>query len=96
MPDEWEPGLDDNVQDVRIGNLLGGYDVKTHSHVNGSESLVVERVRASDLGDLAIDLSGGYHLTLFPEGSTSEAWRLFEPGEDAPHFVIDGNGSHIE
>jgi hypothetical protein len=96
MPDEWEPGLDDNVQDVRIGNLLGGYDLKTDSHVNGSESLVVERVRASELGDLDIDLSGGYHLTLFPEGSAGEAWRLFEPGEDAPHFVMEGNGSHFE
>jgi hypothetical protein len=96
MPDEWEPGIEDNVQDIRLGNLLGGYDFKTHSHVNDSESLVVERVRASDFGDLDINLSGGYRLILFPDGSTGEAWRLFEPGKDVPHFVIEGNERHFE
>jgi hypothetical protein len=96
MPDEWEPSIYDNVQDAQISDLLGGYDTKTHSHVNVSESLVVERVRASDMGDLDIDLSGGYRLVLFPDGSICEAWRLFEPGKDVPHFVIGGNESHFE
>lgn len=96
MPDEWEPSIDDNIQDVRISNLFGGYDAKTHSHVNGSDSLVVERVRASNIGDLDINLSDGYRLILFPGGSTGEAWRLFEPGNDVPHFVIEGSGSHFE
>ncbi len=95
MPDEWEPGIDDNIQDVRLSNLFGGYDNKTHSHVNSGESLVVESVRASDVGDLDIKLSGGYRLVLFPFGSTGEAWRLINPGKDMSHFVIEGTRSYF-
>ena len=96
MTDEWEPGTDDNIQDVRISNLFGGYDAKTHSHLNSSEWLVVERVQASDIGDLNVSLSGGYRLVLFPGGSIGEAWRIFEPGRGVPHFVIeDGRGYFV-
>ena len=95
MPDEWEPSIDDNIQDIQIGYLLGSYNTETHSHVNSSALLVVERVRASDIGDLDINLSGGYRLILFPSGRIGEAWRLFEPGKDTPHFVIEGSGSYF-
>ncbi|HUS15657.1 MAG TPA: hypothetical protein VM536_11650, partial [Chloroflexia bacterium] len=62
MPDSWEPGIADNVQDVRLGQLLGGFDAGTHSHVNTGSRLVVEQVQASALGNLDIGLSGGYRL----------------------------------
>ncbi len=91
MPDEWEPSIDDNIQDMRLRNLFGGYDAKTHSHVNITEWLVVEYVEASGVGDLDISLSGGYRLVVFPGGSTGEAWRIFEPDNEAPHFVVEGN-----
>lgn len=90
MPDEWEPSIVDNVQDVQLSKLLGGYDPQTRSHLNTGDMLVVEQVRASEVGDLEIRLSSGYHLVLFPEGSGGEAWRLFEPGKDTPHFVVEG------
>jgi hypothetical protein len=96
MTDEWEPGIEDNIQDVRIGSLFGSYDAKTHAHVNSSAGLVVESVHASDIGDLNIRLSGGYRLILFPDGSIGEAWRIFEPGKGVPHFVLeDGRGYFV-
>jgi hypothetical protein len=91
MPDEWEPSTDDNLQDLRLGELLGSYDAKTRSHVNITKRLVVERVQASNVGDLDITLSGGYRLLVFPAGSKGESWRIFEPDKDSPHFVVEGN-----
>jgi hypothetical protein len=93
MPDEWEPSIDDNLQDMRIRSLFGDYDPKT-GHVNTGELLVVERVRASDIGDLDISLSGGYRLVVFPSGSTGEAWRILGPRKDVAHFVVEGSGSY--
>lgn len=91
MPDEWEPSIDDNLQDLQLSKLLGGFDVKTRSHVNISEWLVVEHVHVSNVGDLDISLSGGYRLVVFPGGSKNEAWRIFEPDKGSPHFVVEGN-----
>jgi hypothetical protein len=42
MPDDWEPGINDNVQDVRLSELFGSYDPRTQSHINREERLVVE------------------------------------------------------
>ena len=90
MLDEWEPGIDDNIQDVRLAALLQSYNADTRSHVNTTDILIVERVNASTLGDATIDLSGGYRLTLFPAGTASKAWRIFRPGDDDSHFVVEG------
>lgn len=95
MPDEWEPSIDDNIQDMRLRNLFGGYDTETGSHVNSTEWLVVEHVQTSNVGDLEIRLSGGYRLVVFPGGSTGEEWRIFEPDKDSPHFVVEGNGVYF-
>jgi hypothetical protein len=90
MPDDWEPGISDNLQDRRLGELFQGYDAQTESHVNATEWLVVERVQASAVGDATIYLSGGYRLMLFPSGSTGEEWRIFRPRTNDPHFVVAG------
>ncbi len=90
MPDEWEPGIADNLQDIRLGVLLGGYDSDTRSHINATDILKVERVQGSDLGDVMIELSGGYRLTLFPAGTVGVEWRIFRPGDIDSHFVVEG------
>lgn len=90
MPDDWEPTIFDNLQDRKLGELFQGYDEQTISHVNATEWQVVERVQASAVGDSTIYLSGGYRLMLFPSGSIGEAWRIFRPRTDDPHFVVDG------
>lgn len=79
-----------NLQDVLIGELLGGYDSKTRTYINTTQKLFVEDVQADDFGGLCINLSDGYHLVLFPAGSRGEDWRLFIPESDRAHFVISG------
>ncbi|WP_147426660.1 hypothetical protein [Trinickia fusca] len=41
-------------------------------------------------GGASIVFSGGLMLKMSPTGEEGEDWRLFSPGSDAPHFVIDG------
>jgi acyl dehydratase len=51
------------------------------------DHLIVNAADASEFGDLELSLTGGHTLRLFPTQATEEAWRLFRPGEQAPHFV---------
>jgi hypothetical protein len=88
--DSWDYEKDPNLQDRRIGELLGGYDPKTRSFVNDTEHLVVEKVEADDFGGAAISLSGGYRLVIFPSGSAGEDWRLLQPLSEQRHFVVSG------
>jgi hypothetical protein len=94
-PDDWEPSTIDNLQDVRIKQLLQGYDPRTDSFVNTTDDLVVTSIQATLMGDAIIGLSGGYQLKLFPDGTRGEAWRIFRPGDsDYPHFVVDEEGTN--
>jgi hypothetical protein len=88
--DSWDYDKDPNLQDRRVGELLGGYDAKTRSFVNDPECLVVEDVEADDFGGVVISLSGGYRLVIFPAGSTGEDWRLLKPHSEQEHFVVSG------
>jgi hypothetical protein len=84
----WNCEDNENLQDLRIGTLLGGYDPATKSPVNTTEFLIVEGVEADEFGGATIVLSGGYRLVIFPSGSTGEDWRLFQPSSPQPHLVI--------
>lgn len=79
-----------NVQDQRMLEWLGAPDPATRSCRNVTGLLVVEQVVGDDYGGAVIHLSGGYRLVLFPAGTASEDWRLFQPGTDGPHFVVWG------
>ena len=87
--DTWDYERNENLQDRRIGELLGAYDLKTRSWVNRTGRLVVEAVEADDFGGAVLSLSGGYRLAIFPSGSTGEDWRLFRPSSPG-HFVVAG------
>jgi len=88
--DSWDYESNPNLQDRRIGELLGGYDPKTRSFVNDTEYLVVEQVEADDFGGAPVSLSGGYRLVIFPSGSAGEDWRLLQPLSKQRHFVVSG------
>jgi hypothetical protein len=58
-----------------------------------SASLLVEMVRADNVGGFVIGLSQGIFLEAFPDDSLEgERWRFFQPGRDVDHFVMTGDG----
>lgn len=90
----WEYGMVwGTYQEQVLRSLLGGVDTETDTLTNVSDLLVVEEVRVSAFGDVAISLSGGYRLLLFPSGARGEEWRLLPPG-DAPHFVVEAGEAY--
>lgn len=103
--DWWEPSAHDAAGDLEtwtrerptpssqetvLARLFGHYDAETKSYINDADQLVVQQVEADDFGGFKIHLSGGYRLEVFPDGIHGESWRLFEPGNDATHFIIEG------
>lgn len=79
-----------SLQEVRLAELLQGYDEITKSHINAASGLVVEEVSSDQFASVDIAFSSGIHLQLFPDGSLEEDWRFFIPGKDGPHLVIEG------
>lgn len=81
--------LHGNLQRLHLRQLLGGYDPETRSLINEQNRLVVEAVHADRYGGIGLDLSGGFRLEVFPDGTDAEDWRFFSPG-DEDHFVVAG------
>jgi hypothetical protein len=78
-----------NLQDERLASLLGGRDPETKALMNTSGMLVVETASGTSACGLCLELSGGYRLVVFPDGSSGEAWRLL--GHQVPeHLVVVG------
>jgi hypothetical protein len=88
--DEWnEHRVIPSLQQKELAELFEEYDDATKSWINISDELVVQEVESDDYGGLDIHLSGGYRLQAFPEGKSGEQWRLFQPSDKAPHFVME-------
>jgi hypothetical protein len=88
---DWEEG--GSLQDRVLRELLRGYDENTKQIVNSTNLLVVEDIHADSAGGFCLTLSGGYRFAVFPNGTRSEAWRLFRPSRDGhksneKHFVV--------
>ena len=73
---------DPNLQDRRMAEWLGKDRPRARPSSWPSAPLRTA-VRRSTCSD-------GCRLTLFPAGTVGEDWRLFRPGDDAPHFVVSG------
>ena len=83
-----------NLQAVRIGSLLQGYDEVTRSFVNTTGQLVVTDAHADAFGGADLALSGGYRLQIFPDGSRGEDWRFMEL--QGRHVVIEGGRTRVD
>lgn len=78
----------ENLQDAKIKEWMGGYDERTRSPINTGDRLFVELVHVFPSGDLFIRLSGGYNIVTFMNSSRDEAWRFFKPESDEDHLVF--------
>lgn len=88
-PDDWEPSFGQSLQASQIEKLLGARLGDQRAFYYASGVSVVETQFERTTGDVVIDLSSGHRLSVFPNGSSGEQWRLFSPGEDAPHLVFE-------
>lgn len=79
-PENWSYEDGASLQDRIFDELIGSYDVDTRSWYNESGRLVVTATQQTKSGDLRLELSGGYAILVFPDGSKGEAWRFFSPG----------------
>jgi hypothetical protein len=63
---------------------------------HSSAPLKAERAEADRVGGFRLLLQSDYVLEVFPasslRGEYSEHWRLFQPSNDASHFVVTGHG----
>lgn len=85
----WDHRKGDHLQDARLEALFGGRDGRTGILRNTGPDLVVEEVRAYAGGVTRFHMSGPFILTLFPDGSAGEQWRLLKQDDECPHFVVD-------
>jgi hypothetical protein len=88
--DTWHYDKSENLQDRKIARLLEDHEPRIQSTGLPISHLVAERVEADIYGGATIHLSGIYRLRIFPAGSEGEDWRMLEPGQQTPHFVIAG------
>jgi hypothetical protein len=58
--------------------------------INSTGQLVVQAVLVDDFGGFELELSGGFRLQVFPDGSRAEDWRFFGPIDEEDHLVIEG------
>jgi hypothetical protein len=86
-PPNWSHEDGFSLQDLRFSKFFAR-DQSTRSWVNPGGRFVVTGTEQTKLGDLRVSLTEGYAILLFPAGSGSEAWRLFEPGRNDAHFVF--------
>jgi hypothetical protein len=77
--DEWDYEKDGNIQDLRINQWL-----------TSDNNRVVDSVRIQSHGGFTLVLNSGVQLVVFPSGSASEDWRLFQPDRNTPHLVVSG------
>jgi hypothetical protein len=89
-PENWSHEDGHSLQDRRFGNFFER-DESTRSWVNLSDRYVVTRAEQTNLGDVRLELSGGYAIAVFPAGHRHEAWRLFAP-DGGDHLVFPREG----
>jgi len=81
-----------SLREKALAEFFTHYDEATKSWINVSDQLVVQQVESDDYGGIDIYLTGDYRLQVFPDGSSNEQWRLFQPGTETPHVVCE-NGA---
>jgi hypothetical protein len=90
---EWDYDTSGNLQDELVAKWLRTTPGKAgFARSAVVPPLIVEAVSAEPFFGLKITISGGYLLSVFPDGTAGENWRFFRPGMSEEHLVIrDGS-----
>jgi len=78
------------LADDRIKVLFDGASRAVGATSSGGGGIVVLDVRGDEFGGVWITLSEKFRLVIFPDGTTSEAWRFFSSASDEKHLVVEG------
>lgn len=89
-PEEWDYDTHGNWQDEFLKVVFPEYDAGTKAYFRTDKPLIVERIQVDKKGNVEIQFSHTYILVLSRGIKDHEDWRLFQPGRDAPHFVLMG------
>ncbi len=90
--DAWYESPHPSREDVFWESFIGGVDPVTHSFEGEMPAVTVIAVDENRIGDLVIGFSDGSKLEVYGCGTDDEFWRLFEPREDTPHYVVGTYG----
>jgi hypothetical protein len=81
--------------DIQGANYYDEYTKKLTTEFEKSK-ITVTKIDSTSCGDLGIMLSNNMIMEIFVNnGTDSECWRFFEPGNENSHFVITGHGKKM-
>jgi len=86
--EQWDP-LDGNLLDAILIRLFKSTKHGRMPLENKTADFGVTGVEVDDFGGFTLQLSPDYALAVFPAGSTGESWRVFQPGLETAHFVVE-------
>jgi hypothetical protein len=84
----------------RPGDALADLHLRQWIAAYSSRPLVVVGIDVDRCSGFELRLSEGYAIEVFPNSSEptheSEEWRLLQPGQDKPHFVVRSGSASLE
>ena len=87
-PEGWHWDNGPNLREHLLGQLFP-LSASGRRNENFSDEFVVRELEATASGDLTLRFAGPYELRVLPQSTRQEAWRVFRPGEETPHFVFE-------
>jgi hypothetical protein len=74
------------------------WDLRLTAAFAGPDEHIIRSIAADAVGGFVLN-GGSIQFEVFPSSSSAphvetEFWRLFSPGRDEPHFIVDTSGAH--
>src|ERR1700733_3745971 len=93
----WKPtNGSGSLQKYRMLELLHGANSPIRSNRNTSGQLRVASAELLPYFGLSINLSPSYLLSVFPDGTADEGWRLIDSGPPSTHYVLKDSRLQVE
>jgi hypothetical protein len=91
-PSDWTYEAGTSVQDVRLDQLFGQRTLRYEWKVDDTDYVVISATQTAT-GDLRIAFANSGMLIVFPDGVSTECWRLFKIGGDHLVFPAEEAGN---